>query len=629
MLTRAYSTFSVKSVDPERRVISGIATTPEADRLGDVIEPLGVQFKNPLPLLLYHDSKRPVGHATFKKPTKHGIEFEAKIPTIDEPGTLRDRLNEAWDSVKSGLVGGISVGFRSIEQAFKDDGGIHFLKTEVVELSLVVIPANAACTILAIKELDLAATGPNPPGATGILPVVRAGKSASSMTVPEQITQFENTRAAKAARMNELMSKAAETGSTLDAAQSEEHDTLAGEVASIDLHLKRLRDMEKLNIAAATPITKTTDIVAASEMRGGNNPVIQVKANLPKGTSFVRYVGAVVQAKGNLREAAQIAHERWSDSTPEVELYLKAAVAAGTTVAATWALPLVPTAQQVTGEFFELIRAKTVVNRLTALRKVPFNVAVPAQTAGGAYGWVGQGLAKPVTSLAFSTVTLGMAKIAGIVVITEELARLSSPSAEDTVRTDMVAGVATFMDTQFMDPAVAAVANVNPASITNAIAPIASTGATPDNAKTDIKALVATFVAAHLSLENAVLIMSEANAFALGIAVNALGQPMFPGMGQAGGTIMGIPVITSQSATTKIILVDQRSILYADEGGTTIDVSREATLQMDGAPMVPDATTVYRSLWQDNLIALRVERHCTWVRGRLTGVAHTSGAAYV
>jgi HK97 family phage prohead protease len=156
MLQRAYSLLHVKAVDGDKRLITGMATTPTPDRMGDVVEPLGVQFKNPLPLLLYHDSKKPVGWVKFQKPTKDGIAFEASLPSIDEPGTVRDRIEEAWVSVKNKLIGGVSIGFRSLEEAFnKETNGFRFLKTEVLELSLVAIPANADARIDTIKSLDI------------------------------------------------------------------------------------------------------------------------------------------------------------------------------------------------------------------------------------------------------------------------------------------------------------------------------------------------------------------------------------------------------------------------------------------------------------------------------------------
>jgi hypothetical protein len=57
-------------------------------------------------------------------------------------------------------------------------------------------------------------------------------------------------------------------------------------------------------------------------------------------------------------------------------------------------------------------------------------------------------------------------------------------------------------------------------------------------------------------------------------------------------------------------------------------VSREATLQMNDAPAAPDATTVFRSLWQDNLVGLRAERMINWQRARTAAVYYLTDAAY-
>jgi HK97 family phage major capsid protein len=145
----------------------------------------------------------------------------------------------------------------------------------------------------------------------------------------------------------------------------------------------------------------------------------------------------------------------------------------------------------------------------------------------------------------------------------------------------MIDGMAAFLDTQLVDPAVAVVAGVNPASITNGAATAAASGATAAALRADLAARVATFTAANVPLDGAVWLMNDSNAFAAGISLNALGQPLFPGMNQQGGSILGIPVIVSNNVGARIILVHAPSILYADEGGVQIDVSREASIQMD------------------------------------------------
>lgn len=154
MENRAYSLLTVKSVSEDKRIIRGVATTPSPDRVGDIVEPLGVKFTNPMPLLHQHDHRLPVGTVTFDMPTEKGITFEAHLPQIEEAGALKDRVDTAWGEVKAGLVRAVSIGFRPMEYSYLDDGGIRFSASEVFELSLVTVPANADATIQMVKSID-------------------------------------------------------------------------------------------------------------------------------------------------------------------------------------------------------------------------------------------------------------------------------------------------------------------------------------------------------------------------------------------------------------------------------------------------------------------------------------------
>jgi HK97 family phage prohead protease len=166
MQNRAYSVLEVRAFDDDTRKFSGLATTPTVDRVGDIIDPLGVKFTNPLPLLHQHFHDRPIGTVRFKKPTADGIEFDAEIARVEEPGPLQDRVDTAWGEVKYGLVRATSIGFRPIEYSFMDNGGIRYSEVEVYELSTVTIPANADAVISAVKSLDrdarIAAGVPDP-----------------------------------------------------------------------------------------------------------------------------------------------------------------------------------------------------------------------------------------------------------------------------------------------------------------------------------------------------------------------------------------------------------------------------------------------------------------------------------
>lgn len=153
-MDRAYSLLDIREFDDATRVIEGIASTPSPDRYGDVVEPMGAQFALPMALLWQHNAEKPVGTVEFAKPTKTGIPFKARLAKVDEPGNLKDRVDEAWQSIKAGLVRAVSIGFRSLEHSYMEGGGVHFQKWEWLELSLVTIPANSDAVITAVKSLD-------------------------------------------------------------------------------------------------------------------------------------------------------------------------------------------------------------------------------------------------------------------------------------------------------------------------------------------------------------------------------------------------------------------------------------------------------------------------------------------
>jgi HK97 family phage major capsid protein/HK97 family phage prohead protease len=616
-MDRAYALLSVKAFDGDRRTITGLASTPTPDRRGDILEPLGATFSNPLPLLLHHDRERPVGRVTLTA-KRDGIAFEATLPEIAEPGAVRDRVNEAWHSIKAGLITGVSIGFRPLADgvAFLKSGGMHLLKTEICELSLVTVPANVETTIHTIKSFDqahLAASGLTPPGVAGLPKIPRP---AMKQTAAEHIQNLENKRAACTARMTEILQTGAEDGATLAAEPAAEHDGLAAQVKSLDADLVRWRELEKMQMATAT---------AAPALRMNSYAgQVSVKPNVEIGTAFIRAAMAKLVCKGNIYEAAEYA-KRWEDSTPEVSLFLKAAVAPGTTQDAAWAKPLTTPGNVIVEEFLQLLRPATILGKIAGFSRVPFLVPVPTVTAGGTYGWVGEAKPKPVTRMQFGSTNLPIAKAAGIIVLTEELVRTSNPSAEAVVRREMVAGIAAFLDKSFIDPAVAEVANVSPASVTNGVTPITAT----TNPLADLLTLLQKFTAAGLPVGGVNLIMSSTNALALSFFRNGDGSATFPGLSVSGGTISGVSVIVSDAAGDDIVAVLAPYILYADDGGVSVDVSREASVQMDSAPTSPaDATTVLVSLWQNNLVGLRAERFINWKKGHAQAAQYIDGASY-
>jgi len=647
-MNRAFSTFSIKSINEDQRIIEGIASTPSTDRVGDIVEPMGASFVLPIPFLMGHGKgvEDSVGHVISANVTPEGILIRAQI----ESDPVLPELDKAWARLKKGLVRGLSIGFKSIGKPTPiTGGGLHFKQWSWLELSGVVIPANADASITTIKAISddfLAAFGKEKvavvrlgksPGASGTTKQLPKG-TIMAKTTAETISGFETKRAAVIGSMTTIMEKSAEDGATLDEEQTTQYDDAATELKTIDAHLDRLKKHEQIMLTKATVITheNTSTQESGSNARGG---IITVKSNLPKGTAFARYVKTLAAAGGNLMQAAEMA-KRYDDTTPEVGLVLKAAVAAGTTTDTAWAAPLVPY-RIMQNEFIELLRPQTILGRVPGLRMVPFNIKMPAQTGGSTVNWVGQNAPKPVSALAFTSLTLDFTKAAGIVVISEELARLSTPSAEAIVTADLTAQMAQFLDIAFVDPSKAAVPGVSPASITNGATTFTASGSDANALRADVRKLIGTFQVTNMSTAGSVWIMTETQATAIAMMVNALGQPEFPGLTAQGGTLFGLPVITSENVvqttagtppvtTAGIILVKASEILMADDGQVTIDISREASLQMDGAPTnPPGASTVMVSLWQQNLVGIRCERWIHFVRRRPGAVAYISDANYV
>jgi len=643
MLNRAYSILTVKAVEDDQRIITGTATTPEPDRIGDIIEPLGVNYKNPLPLLHHHKSDKPIGTVTFDKPTEDGITFKARIPHVAEPPSLKDRVDTAWAEVKAGLVRGVSIGFRPLEHAMLKDGGIRFIETEVVELSLVSVPANASATIHTIKSLDTAQRAApgrmpravvhlNPPGASGRT----SAQEGAMKTIAEQITALEAKRMASATRMEAVMQKTLDEDRTSDTAEQDEFDKLSGEVEAIDKDLVRLRQVEKAKAFTARPVTKASTAQEGSDARG-SSIIVKPQPRLEPGQLFAQKVKCLALSQKVFRPAADLAVEMYGPDSAIVGEFTKTAVPAGSTISGNWAANLYSAESAAVAAFLEYLRPMTILGRfgtggIPALRSVMFNTPIVTQTGGGAGYWVGEGKAKPLTSFNFARTTLPPTKVANICALTDESIRFSNPKSDIIVRDSLAQALRERLDIDFINPAKTAVSGVSPASITNGAATVVSSGDDADDIRLDIRSLYAKFAAANNPISSGVWIMSSNNAVALAMMTNPLGQHEFNGMSMTGGTLNGMPVIASDYITKAmniVVLVNASDIFVADDGDIQIDASREASLEMSDAPAHDSITPTGASLvsaFQTNSVFIRAERIINWMRGRTQSVAYLTSA---
>jgi hypothetical protein len=342
---------------------------------------------------------------------------------------------------------------------------------------------------------------------------------------------------------------------------------------------------------------------------------------LQRSVDYIRFLSCLHAEEGREILAAQMFALRWPGA-PHREFITKAVTLPGMTTDATWGGPLSPIAP-LTDAFLAYARPLSLLGRIPGLRTVPFNVSVAAQTAVGVYSWVGEGAPKPVTKGAFATITLGIAKASGIILVTAELIKLIAPGSEVALRQELAAGIAQFLDQQFVDPAVAAVGGVNPASITNGVTPIAPSGTTAAALVADVDKLIGQFLTANPDTASAVLLMTPS------IASMLVSATKTPTLTINGGTYAGLGVVTSGNVGPRVVALDAAAILHADSG-VQIDASKHATIQVNDAPDNPvTAGTTETSLWQNNLVGLRAERLINWKKARATAVSLISPTAYV
>lgn len=625
MIHRAYALLEVKAVSEDAREIRGVATTPTPDRMGDIVEPMGVKYANPLPLLLHHDSEKPVGTVEFDKPTKSGVTFRAKLAKVNEPGVLKDRVDEAWQSVKAGLIRGVSIGFRSLEHALmKDTGGLRFLSTEVMELSLVTIPANAEATIVNVKSFDTSAASgaPKPPGDTGTPKPPKGGFFSSRGSHMNTMKQLRDARQVKVDRLEEI-AKSMEGDVVLSDEETAEFDSLTVEVKELDNQIRK-QTLVEMKGAIAKPI----------EAKRG--PTTFARNADPEdkfpGQSFTRIQIAKALSYMNGDSPIAIAQERWGKTHPKLVEHMRAAVAGGGTGSGEWGAELAQLDANYTGDFIEYLYARTVFDQL-GLRSIPARVRVKGQDGAFTGYWVGESKPIPVSKGDYSNVDLTPLKVAGLAVISMELLEDSSPSAEMLVRDGLVEASSQRVDQTFLS-ADAASAGVSPAGILNGVTPIQASGTDLAATRTDMQTILYPFVQNKMAT-GITLVMNPATAMSLSFMYGSLDQRAYPDINQNGGTLNGLRVVVGDNVTPgQIIAIRTGDIWRIGDSGVRISMSREATIEQQdnptGATDTPvGATTTYlTNMFQEESVAFKVVRRINFQKRRATAVQYIDNAEY-
>lgn len=349
--------------------------------------------------------------------------------------------------------------------------------------------------------------------------------------------------------------------------------------------------------------------------------------SLRRALPFGRLVKSILLAKGDLLASRAYAEaQAWHD-TPQVALELKAAVSALSNPSA------LSYASGISGAFLELVRARSILGRVTGLRRVPLNVSMLKVSGGPTASWVAQGNPIPISQFSLERDALGVFKIGAAIVVTDELMLAAGEVADLAFTSELVRAVAAFEDRSFLDPGQGAVADTSPGSITAGLTPIASTGSSADQVRADIAKLFATFDAADGAFDSAVIAMHPRTAVYMGQLTTTNGGLLYPRLGARGGDVLGVPVLVSSACELVnspgeafAAMFDPTQVLFGETEDVAIDVATYAALTLDDAPGAGAQSLV--SLWENGLRALKLVREVSWKLTSGSGAAVLTEITY-
>jgi hypothetical protein len=317
-------------------------------------------------------------------------------------------------------------------------------------------------------------------------------------------------------------------------------------------------------------------------------------------------------ALANGKSASALARaETFYGNYPEVAYAIKAAVAAGLLGGAEFAAPLGTETFAV--DLIEGAKPRSVIEQGDFYRTV-FRRPFTHDESGPNVTWRFEGAPKKISAIRFRPQERLEPYIASsIVAISQELAEASD--AVQQIRKLMIKALAVGPDVAFLDPANDGSTGA-PASLTSTGVVVSPTGTTATAVSTDLKSLLSA-VALHGNLGSPLLACSALTAIKLAAMRDTAGSPAFPAVRVDGGVLVGVPLLVSPATISEgspsvdhVVAIDAAAVATAADNAVSLSFSTEASLQLDTAPS--SSASAQTSLWQNNLLAMRVERAVNW-----------------
>lgn len=625
----------IRKTVAERDGMDFVLSDETLDRYGDIVKADGWVLsnfrKNPI-ALFGHSSSFPIGNWASVR-VEAGKLIGRLVPAAR--GTSA-RIDELLSLLQQGVLRAVSVGFRPMESEPIDPklpwDGTRFLKQELLECSLVSVPANPAALQLAkslnisdetmslafgehadVRRKDVTATGEHAVSKTanGTKPVGSTSrqKDKTMSTISQRLDEARNKLAAKEQRHTEL------TG-----AEQLDHAAITSVLGEIEI---LERDVETLQASEDRMAKKAGgEVQSPAPLR---RPLGFPQKDVKPFDLLVRKCIVKSVAMFTDKSVDKVLDERYPGHEATAAIVKDTAATAATTGGSHFVDDL----QQISNQgFVDALDGMSVLPPLRAgglaLSLDSAGTAyVPGVAAGGAGGsFFAEGSPIRVGTLTTNNVQLTSRKVGIIMVFSREAAKRSTPDLEALFRRRMLADTASAVDSVLLDAT--AQDSVRPGGLLYdqvASATIAATasgygGGDHVAVMNDFKALLAPFIAANAAT-GITVIMNPAQGLALDFMTGpdgALGDWFARARAR-------FSFVESTHATAARLIAVRTQDFASAVGGVEFEMSSQATLHMeqtqaDVEQIVTSGTAAgaspVRSLFQTDTKGVRMVWDLNW-----------------
>lgn len=627
------------------------------DRMGDVIDADGWDLanfnKNPV-ALFNHRSDFPIGKWNNLRVANGKLRGHLQLA----PEGTSDRIDEIRRLVDADILRAVSVGFMPIksEPLTKDSHGTRFLNSELVETSLVAIPANPNALAVA-RSLNISRD-------TVAMVFAGKGNTKDQSTVRRGFNggQAERPPVRKNRTMSPLTKRIEETearlvqlrdGLTAHLESVDDENVTDTDLATTQEFNKKIADQEALYESlkqSEAKLGKTTEAGDGStrtitSKTGERRPFALAPKKMEPLEFLVRAgtVRALARSMQISIDEARVKAYGEDEVTKAVcDLTLKAASAPAMTTVTGWAAELV---QQIVTDLMPTLLPSAVYPTLSSLGlQLTFGrngrIIIPTRslTPTVAGSFVGEGAPIPVRQAAFTSQTLTPKKMAVISTWTREMDEHSIPAIEGLLREAIQQDTAVSIDSVLLDSNAATA--IRPAGLRNGIAGLTPTaGGGFDALIGDLKGLTgAILTATNGNIRNMVFIMNPQQALSIGFIQPPNPSGLFPFRDEINnGRLNGRPLIQSGTVPLgTVICLDAADYVSINGDTPRFEISDQATLHMEdtspanigSAGTPPVVAAPVQSMFQTDSLALRLILPMNWAMRRQGVVAWVAGVTW-